>query len=93
MQTVYDRLGNKYQCYSSAELDGIDNCGSVVTCSVELKPEYNNDTFNGTLNECIDYCKSNKLTNDNAQIALIQCDKHGCVDFCYQMFDVNGDFV
>lgn len=27
--------------------------------SVELAPDFSDDTFNGSLKECIDYCKNN----------------------------------
>lgn len=42
---------------------------------------WNNDLFNGTLEECIKYCEDYdiELDNENARIAYILVDEFGCV--------------
>lgn len=50
--------------------------------SVETKVNmYNDDEFNGTYEECIEYCKKNEYTIDGneARLALIVIDKNGIV--------------
>ena len=55
----------------------------MMTWSVELKDNsWNDDTFNGTYEECIKYCEDNDYTIDGetARLAEIEVDANtGCV--------------
>ncbi len=56
--------------------------------SVELeKYTWADDTFTGTFDECINYCKRNgyKIDGKEARLADIELDDNGCFDFCYEI--------
>lgn len=56
--------------------------------SVEIEPNgYEDDLFNGTFEECVEYCKKHDYTkkNSGARIAEIEVDKDGCVTYCYEI--------
>ena len=50
-----------------------------ITWSVELAPDYADDTFNGTYEECIEYCKEkNYEVGTDCQLVKILVED-GCV--------------
>lgn len=52
--------------------------------SVEIEANsYNDDLFNGTLEECREYIRQNGYTSeqDGARIALVEVDERGTVTF------------
>lgn len=54
--------------------------------SVELiYTGYSDDTFNGTLEECIEYCRKNaySLDGNEARLAEVLLDDKGIVEFCF----------
>ncbi len=58
--------------------------------SVELEANsWNDDTFNGTYEECIAYCKENDYTIDGetARLAEIEVDDDGCVSYTYDIVE------
>lgn len=58
--------------------------------SVELEcNSWNNDTFNGTFEECVEYCKENEYMVDGmeARLAEIEVDKDGCWTYCYDIVE------
>lgn len=58
------------------------------TYSVEIEPNgYEDDLFNGTFEECVEYCKENDYTQENsdARIAEIEVDKDGSCTYCYSI--------
>ncbi len=63
----------------------------MMTWSVELKDNsWNDDTFNGTYEECIKYCEDNDYTIDGetARLAEIEVDANtGCVIYVYDIIE------
>ena len=57
--------------------------------SVELEANsWDDDLFNGTYEECIEYCQKNDYTIGNgARLAEIEVDEDGCWTYCYQIVD------
>lgn len=54
--------------------------------SVETAPDFNDDTFNGKLEECEKYCNENGLTlGEDAQISRILLDDKLCVIECLEI--------
>ena len=54
--------------------------------SVETAPDFNDDTFNGNLEECEKYCKENELAlGQDAQISKILLDDKFCVIECLEI--------
>lgn len=62
--------------------------GAEYFCSVEtLSNEFMDDEYNGTADECIDYCRKNGLARGiTAQIAYVTCED-GIVNFCDRVDD------
>ena len=60
------------------------------TWSVETEENYwNDDLFNGSLEECIEYCKENNIKVDgkNARIMKICLDENGVIDLWEECID------
>ena len=58
--------------------------------SVELAcNNRNNDTFDGTFEECVEYCKENDYVIDgkSARLAEIEVDEDGCWTYCYDIVE------
>ena len=58
--------------------------------SVELEANsWNNDIFNGTLEECAEYRRENDYTIDgiHARLAEIEVDEDGCWTYCYDIVE------
>ena len=58
--------------------------------SVELEcNSWNNDTFNGTFEECVGYCKENDYVIDgkSTRLAEIEVDEDGCLTYCYDIVE------
>ena len=57
--------------------------------SVELKESfYSDDIFNGTYEECIEYCEKNRYEiGDDARLANILVDDDGCVVECIDIIE------
>lgn len=58
--------------------------------SVELETNsWNNDIFNGTFEECVEYCRENDYTIDgiHARLAEIEVDEDGCWTYCYDIVE------
>lgn len=54
--------------------------------SVETAPDFNDDTFNGNLEECEKYCGENELVlGQDAQISKILLDDKFCVIECLEI--------
>ena len=54
--------------------------------SVELEANcWNDDTFNGTYEECIEYCKKHGYKIDGVEARLAEIDPEDC--FCYQLVE------
>ena len=69
--------------YSPAESEDI-----MRTYSVQIEENsYNDDLFNGTFNECVDYIKKNGYTREenDARIAEIEVDENGTVTFTHDI--------
>ena len=45
---------------------------------------YNDDEFNGSYEECVEYATKEGYDNSNCQIALIQVED-GCAVYCHEM--------
>lgn len=61
-----------------------------TTYSVEIEAnDYNDDLFNGTFEECIEYCRQHDYTpeNDGARIAKILVDEDECVVLCLEIIE------
>ena len=59
-----------------------------ATYSVQhVSNSYNDDLYNGTLEECIHYIEKNEMmTNEyDAQIALINVQTDGCTDYTHEI--------
>lgn len=60
----------------------------MIKWSVELEANsWNDDTFNGTYDECVKYCEENDYQIDgvNAQLAEIEIDDSGCVTYTHEI--------
>ena len=58
------------------------------TWSVETESNsWNDDEFNGTFDECIDYCNKKEYIIDGkfARLVEIEIDERGCVVDCYDI--------
>lgn len=50
-----------------------------IVWSVELSPHYDDDTFNGTFDECVKYCRDMGYSiGKDCQLAKILVDEEGC---------------
>lgn len=62
----------------------------MKTWSVELEANaWNDDTFNGTFDECLEYCREHEYTVDGkeARLAEIEVDECNCVVNTYQIIE------
>lgn len=58
------------------------------TYSVEIEQNgYEDDLFNGTFEECVEYCKKHDYTRENSdvRIAEIEVDEDGYWTYCYEI--------
>ena len=58
--------------------------------SVETEANsWNDDEFNGTFDECVQYCKVNdyKIDGEFARLAEIEVDERGCVIDTYRIVE------
>ena len=58
--------------------------------SVETEANsWNDDEFNGTFDECVQYCKANdyKIDGEFARLAEIEVDERGCVIDTYRIVE------
>lgn len=92
-EDAFEKVGLNYNDYDdpdemwSAFLEKIE---FNKTWSVETEGnDWNDDLFNGSLEECIEYCKDKNINVDgsNARIAKICLDEHGGVDFCEELIN------
>ncbi len=68
-----------FEQLANAELIFSDGAG-IEIWSVELAPDFADDTFCGTLEECRKYCQEYDYTiGENCRIAKISVDDHFCV--------------
>lgn len=61
----------------------------MKTWSVELDANsWNDDTFNGTFRECINYCKDHGYNLDgiDARLAEVEVNEVGTVTFCHDIY-------
>lgn len=61
-----------------------------IIYSVEIKQNsYNDDLFNGTYQQCVDYINKNNYTREenDARIAKIELDEKGCVIECLDIIE------
>lgn len=50
-----------------------------IIWSVELSPYYGDDTFNGTFDECVKYCRNMEyIIGKDCRLAKILVDQEGC---------------
>ena len=70
-----------------ADSDVVFSSGDGIEIySVETAPDFNDDTFNGKLEECEKYCNENGLTlGEDAQISRILLDDKLCVIECLEI--------
>lgn len=62
----------------------------MKTWSVEKESNsWMDDTFNGTFEECAQYCKSHNLevNGEEARLAEVEIDEDGCVTYCYDIIE------
>ena len=56
--------------------------------SVEIEANnWDDDLFNGTFNECLEYCKNEgyKIDGEEARLALVTLDAGGCCIYCNEI--------
>ena len=50
-----------------------------IIWSVELSPYYDDDTFNGTFDECVEYCRDMEyIIGKDCRLAKILVNEEGC---------------
>lgn len=62
----------------------------MKTWSVEKESNsWMDDTFNGSFEECVEYCKSHSLdiNGEEARLAEVEIDEDGCVTYCYDIIE------
>ena len=88
-----EKVGLDYHKYDDPDEmwnDFLERVEANKTWSVETEGnDWNDDLFNGSLEECIEYCKDKNINVDgsNARIAKICLDENGSVDFCEELID------
>lgn len=88
-----EKVGLDYDSYDDPDEmwnDFLERVEARKTWSVETEGnDWNDDLFNGSLEECIEYCKDKNINVDgsNARIAKICLDENGSVDFCEELID------
>lgn len=61
--------------------------------SVELESTgYTDDTFNGTYDECVGYCRENDYHQDEARMAQIEVDEDNSVVFWHEIIEDWEDY-
>lgn len=92
-EEALEKAGLNYHDYDDPDEmwdDFLEHVEARKRWSVETEEnDWNDDLFNGTLEECIEYCKSKNINVDgsNARIAKICLDENGCVDFWEELID------
>jgi len=92
-EEALEKAGMGYHSYDDPDEmwdDFLENIEFNKTWSVETEEnDWNDDLFNGSLEECIEYCKDKNINVDgsNARIAKIWLDENGSVDFCEELID------
>lgn len=88
-----EKVGLDYDSYDDPDEmwnDFLERVEANKTWSVETEGnDWNDDLFNGSLEECIEYCKDKNINVDgsNARIAKICLDENGSVDFWEELVD------
>lgn len=92
-EEALEKAGLNYHDYDDPDEmwdDFLERIEARKTWSVETEEnDWNDDLFNGTLEECIEYCKNNNINIDgvSARIAKICLDENGCVDFWEELVE------
>ena len=60
----------------------------MKTWSVQLYGDYADDTFNGTFDECVEYCKKyDYKIGENCRLAEIEVNEDGCATYTHQIVE------
>lgn len=92
-EEALEKAGMDYHSYDDPDEmwdDFLEKIEFNKTWSVETEEnDWNDDLFNGSLKECIEYCKDKNINVDgsNARIAKICLDENGSADFCEELID------
>lgn len=92
-EEALEKAGLNYHDYDDPDEmwdDFLEKIEFNKTWSVETEGnDWNDDLFNGSLEECIEYCKDKNIDVDgsNARIAKICLAENGSVDFCEELID------
>lgn len=97
-ETVCDSRGDEHEVASEKDLEFMSKNGlsteGIYTCSVELVDNgFDDNTFKGTLNECVDFLHKNKYDYYDAKIALVQLDYFGCAEYPEDFFNADGKLI
>lgn len=74
--------------YENLKIEELELCYEYERKKQEEK-DWNDDLFNGSLEECIEYCKDKniKVDGENARIMKICLDENGSINFWEECVD------